>query len=417
MNRKRVLFNIVMVLLVFAIVIGSIMTISYWGSVFASSEQYSIVTKSNQGSVAVLRRGIGYELKDGIGLLDNDKVITSKGSFIAFSAKGIGEFLLDENSAFTICSTDYPKISIQSDKGTMLAYTKEFESEIFEIISDETSISVSSESIVSVESYEGTQTINVYKGQIILHTEEKTSKVLSGESLTILQDEDRNISYLYEEINADKLSGFLIEQLLQKEGSCFTKKELNAILATRQAETEKAQALQKAHEEELLAQGGTVAVIAYEQPQTGEEDISAVNEEVHTCTVQIRCDTILDNIEDLTYGKLQYVPDNGIILDSSQVEFVEGESVYDVLKRVCTYSGIDLSYDWTVEYGGYYIEGINHLYESDCGGESGWLYQVNGWCPNYGCSNYILKDGDIIVWNYTCNLGKDVGCDWMKEAQ
>ena len=95
----------------------------------------------------------------------------------------------------------------------------------------------------------------------------------------------------------------------------------------------------------------------------------------------------------------------------SQAEFLEGESVYDVLKRVCTYSGIHLSYDWTVEYGGYYIEGINHLYEFDCGNGSGWMYQVNGWYPNYGCSNYILKDGDIIIWNYTCNLGKDLGAE------
>ena len=95
-------------------------------------------------------------------------------------------------------------------------------------------------------------------------------------------------------------------------------------------------------------------------------------------------------------------------------KFIEGETVYDVLKRVCAYSGIDLSYDWTVKYGGYYIEGINHLFEFDCGSGSGWMYKVNGWYPNYGCSNYILKDKDIIVWNYTCNLGKDVGCDWLE---
>ena len=414
MNRKRVIFNVVMLLLVFAVVIGSIMTISYWGNVFASSGQYSIVTKSNQGSVTVLRRGIGYELKDGIGLLDNDKVITSKGSYIGCTAEGIGEVLLDENSACTIAHTDYPTISIQSDRGTMLAYTKDLESEVFEIIIHDTLISLSSESIISVESYEGTQTINVYKGEAFLTQDAGRKAIPAGESLTILQDEDRNISYLYEEINVDKLSEFLIEQLLQEEDSYFTKEELNTILAARHAETERALALQKAHEEELLAQGGTVAVIAHEQPQTQEEDIPTVNEEVNICTIQIRCDTILDNLEDLTADKEQYVPDNGIILDVSQVEFLEGESVYDVLKRACVHSGINLSYDWTVEYGGYYIEGINHLYESDCGGESGWMFQVNGWCPNYGCSNYILKDGDIIVWNYTCNLGKDVGCNWMK---
>ena len=414
MNRKRVLFNVVMMLLVFAVVIGSIMTISYWGSVFASFEPYSIVTKSNQGSVTVLRRGVGYELKDGIGLLDNDKVITSKGSYIACAAEGIGEVLLDENSAFTIGHTDSSKISIQSDRGTMLAYTKDLASNVFEIILQETMIRVSSESIISVESYEGTQTINVYKGEAFLTQDAARKTIPAGESVTILEDEDREISYLYESIEASRLSEFLIEKLIEEEGVCFSREELNTILATRQAQTEEARIMQQEHQEEILAQGGTVAVISHEQPQAGEDDIPAVNEEVNICTIQIRCDTILDNLEYLTADKEQYVPDNGIILDMSQAEFLEGESVYDVLKRVCTYSGIHLSYDWTVEYGGYYIEGINHLYEFDCGGESGWLYQVNGWYPNYGCSNYILKDGDIIIWNYTCDLGEDVGCDWIK---
>lgn len=61
-------------------------------------------------------------------------------------------------------------------------------------------------------------------------------------------------------------------------------------------------------------------------------------------------------------------------------------------------------------YNSYYIEGINHLYEFDCGNESGWMYKVNGWFPNYGCSSYTLQGGDTIVWCYTCNgLGADVG--------
>ena len=33
---------------------------------------------------------------------------------------------------------------------------------------------------------------------------------------------------------------------------------------------------------------------------------------------------------------------------------------------------------------------------------------MNGWSPNYGCSRYALKDGDVIEWQYTCNLGIDI---------
>ena len=36
-------------------------------------------------------------------------------------------------------------------------------------------------------------------------------------------------------------------------------------------------------------------------------------------------------------------------------------------------------------------------------------YSVNGWFPNYGCSRYQVKDGDVVEWRYTCDLGEDLG--------
>ena len=57
------------------------------------------------------------------------------------------------------------------------------------------------------------------------------------------------------------------------------------------------------------------------------------------------------------------------------------------------------------------MEGIANLYEFDVGSFSGWMYKVNGWFPNYGCSRYQLKAGDVICWEYACDLGADVGCD------
>ena len=131
-----------------------------------------------------------------------------------------------------------------------------------------------------------------------------------------------------------------------------------------------------------------------------------------TCTITIRCDTILDNMGNLDPAKAPYVPDNGVILREVTVEFEEGETVFDVLNRVCRQYGIPIEYSWTPMYDSYYIEGINNLYEFDCGSESGWMYKVNGWFPNYGCSSYYLTGGETIVWCYTCNgLGEDVGAE------
>ena len=91
------------------------------------------------------------------------------------------------------------------------------------------------------------------------------------------------------------------------------------------------------------------------------------------------------------------------------VEFKKGQTVFDVLKNVTRTRGIQMEYSFTALYGSYYIEGINNLYEFDCGELSGWEYCVNGKFPAFGCSKYVLKDGDKIEWKYTCDLGADVG--------
>ena len=130
------------------------------------------------------------------------------------------------------------------------------------------------------------------------------------------------------------------------------------------------------------------------------------------CTITIRCDTIFDNVNSLEPAKAPYVPEDGVILPVITVEFTPGETVFDVLQRVCEVSELQIEYSWTPLYDSYYVEGINHLYEFDCGFESGWMYKVNGWFPNYGCSAYELKGGEEIVWCYTCvGLGLDVGAE------
>ena len=128
-----------------------------------------------------------------------------------------------------------------------------------------------------------------------------------------------------------------------------------------------------------------------------------------TCTFSIECSTILNNLDQLDPDKLEMVPSGGVILKKTTVTFYEGESVYDVLQRVCREKGIHMEASWTPIYNSAYVEGIHNLYEFDCGSLSGWMYRVNGWYPNYGCSRYQLQDGDTVEWRYTCDLGDDIG--------
>ena len=143
------------------------------------------------------------------------------------------------------------------------------------------------------------------------------------------------------------------------------------------------------------------------------EDQEVDKKKTYTCTFSIECSTILNNLKDLDPDKRELVPSNGVILAPTKVTFYEGESVFDVLQRVCKEKGIHMESSWTPIYNSAYIEGIHNLYEFDCGELSGWMYRVNGWYPNYGCSRYQLVDGEKVEFRYTCDLGKDVGCEWM----
>lgn len=137
---------------------------------------------------------------------------------------------------------------------------------------------------------------------------------------------------------------------------------------------------------------------------------------VYSCIFSIECSAILHNLTELEADKREIIPWDGVILPPTKVEFYAGESVFDVLQRVCREFGIHLESAWTPIYNSAYVEGIHNLYEFDCGALSGWMYRVDGWYPNYGCSRYQLADGETVEWHFTCDLGNDVGCEWMGDT-
>lgn len=133
-----------------------------------------------------------------------------------------------------------------------------------------------------------------------------------------------------------------------------------------------------------------------------------------TCMLEIRCDNLLPNLDRLTLEKATLVPENGILLETTEVEFTAGQSVFDVFRKTLREEKIHFEYVDASAYDSVYIEGIGNIYEFDCGPQSGWMYSVNGVYPGLGCSAYTLADGDVIVFNYTCDLGADLGADYEK---
>ncbi len=92
---------------------------------------------------------------------------------------------------------------------------------------------------------------------------------------------------------------------------------------------------------------------------------------------------------------------DGMILPATAFRLEDGDSVLTVLRRVTEAMGIQ------TETQGGYVEGIANLYEFDCGGESGWVYTVNGASPSLSASAYFPKDGDVIVWTYITSFANE----------
>lgn len=155
---------------------------------------------------------------------------------------------------------------------------------------------------------------------------------------------------------------------------------------------------------------GTKVQETQKQDAIDEQKLGEVDNAEFSCTLSISCKTLADHIELCAENKRQCVPEDGWILEPSKIDFYEGESVYDVLLRACKdIYRIHFEASFTPVYDSVYVEGINNLYEFDGGNLSGWMYKVNEWFPNYGCSKYIVKDGDVVCFEYTLDLGDDVG--------
>lgn len=84
----------------------------------------------------------------------------------------------------------------------------------------------------------------------------------------------------------------------------------------------------------------------------------------------------------------------GGVSASGSFSFAPGVTPYDAL------CALDLSVNARSTGYGTYVAAIGGLAEKEHGSQSGWMYSVNGKTPMTACSNYVLSDGDSVVWYY-----------------
>ena len=151
---------------------------------------------------------------------------------------------------------------------------------------------------------------------------------------------------------------------------------------------------------------------------SGGTDGSSSEIQSRTVTLEIRCDTVLKNYENLDdrLKSDEYVPPDGVILPATEYELFEGDTVFSVLSRAVREKKIQMEYQGA-DGNGYktvYVQGIHHLYEFSCGPLSGWMYRVNGEFPSEGIDSIELHNGDKVEWLFSCNGGADVGMSFAQ---
>ena len=180
-----------------------------------------------------------------------------------------------------------------------------------------------------------------------------------------------------------------------------------AVTSASQKPTETTEVITTAESTKITAESSAPQSSVTTKAETTSAESAPPKKYDYTCLFEIECRTILSNMDKLSKDKKECVPDDGVLF-SAETGFDKGESVYDILKRVCDENGIQLETSYSPAFATRYIEGIGNLYEFDCGTASGWMYTVNGEYMNYGCSSCIVSDGDKIAIRYTCNMGNDL---------
>ena len=411
-RAKKKTYNIIMAALIVLIAVCGILAVGHikgWfgGSAGGGSE---IISQEIKGVANVERSGIGYSLEKDIEMQPADIIETKTDSEAVFGMGGNNTLSVNENSELEFSQSTEGSVRIVLREGEVFADTPKAP-DSFNVEFGGNAAEITG-TVFSVSQQKGSSMLTVYEGTVSVSAEDGSSNpVKAGQQLLITRNGDDKLTVDITDVKASSLSDYLIEKLLAcgTDGLCFDEKDLNQITAQREKEKK---AAAKALEQEAIAiaaseetgasadtasgsSGGNSSAASSGESGGSSASSGGSGSDVKTCTISIRCNAILKNMDKLKEGKNRYVPSNGVILATSSVEFRDGETAYDVTKRACSATGIQIE-------ASYYVEGINHLYEFDCGEMSGWLYKVNGWAPNYGCSEYKLKNGDSIVWDYTC---------------
>ncbi len=121
---------------------------------------------------------------------------------------------------------------------------------------------------------------------------------------------------------------------------------------------------------------------------------------------------------------LKYPVPLGAIIEPTKVPYKKGDSVAAVTVRLLKALDIDYTHSGTVE-SSFYLSSIKNFVvnntpydemgEFHAGSGSGWMITLNDVFINRGASDFTVKTADVIRWQYSCQLGADIGDNYAEE--
>ena len=306
-KKQKKLFNILMIAMIAVIAFCSVMAVGHIRGWFGSGDSSSaVVTKEISGVANIERSGVGYSLKEKVPLKAGDIIETETGSTVAAKVSGHNALTLNENAELSVKNSEKNDVAFTLNEGEIFADGKD-PGKTFDVALDKNTVHVakSGDAVTFAASQQkGSATVSVMRGNLSVSIEDGTEKdVKAGESLLIAHDNEGHLSAEVATLKAESFDDFVLTQASKcdsKDDLCFAAKDLKKVQETRTAEKQKAQ--EAAAKEDALYK----EIMSSDGSQSGSSSVSGSksgksgsSSKVKTCTIQIRCDSILKHLGDL----------------------------------------------------------------------------------------------------------------------
>jgi hypothetical protein len=136
-------------------------------------------------------------------------------------------------------------------------------------------------------------------------------------------------------------------------------------------------------------------------------ETNTTEEAVGNSTMMIEAISLLDHADHSNAEKVELLPSDGVIFEDADVPIYEGDTAYDLLTRITKDNEIQMESEELAGLDSVYVMGLANIYEGDCGEMSGWTFTVNGEFSMEAAPQYVVSDGDEIVWSFACYDGID----------